>query len=173
MRFVRTAESKAAAAARIGAALARRKRAELLGLLRRCFARTEPWLQAGRYAAAVMSQIPRRNGWTIAAQAGDHSPDKTQRLLSHAVRDTFAAMRVVRRFALAGLDEAARTAGRLRVRQGLLRPGPVPGPPLHRDRPAHRAGHGRPGEPTPDRDEPITNSMESAQTCLTLSDGKD
>ena len=32
-----------------------------------------------------------------------------------------------------------------RVRQGLLRPRPVPGPPLHRDRPPHRAGHGRPG----------------------------
>jgi hypothetical protein len=46
----------------MGAALARRKRAELLDLLRPCFARTEPWLQAGKYAAAVMSQIPRRNG---------------------------------------------------------------------------------------------------------------
>ena len=34
---------------------------------------------------------------------------------------------------------------RFRVRQGLLRAGPVPGPPLHRHRPAHRAGHGRPG----------------------------
>ena len=34
---------------------------------------------------------------------------------------------------------------RFRVRKGLLRARPVPGPPLHRDRPAHRAGHGRPG----------------------------
>jgi SRSO17 transposase len=110
---VRTTGSKAAAA-RIGAALARRKRAERLGLLRPCFARTEPWLQAGKYAAAVMSQIPRRNGWTIAAQAGDRAPDRTQRLLSRAVRDTFAAMAVVRRFAVAGLDEAARKTGRRR-----------------------------------------------------------
>jgi hypothetical protein len=31
------------------------------------------------------------------------------------------------------------------VREGLLRPGPVPGPLLPRDRPAHRAGHGRAG----------------------------
>jgi SRSO17 transposase len=112
--FVRTAKPKAAAAARIGAALARRKRVELLGLLRPCFARTEPWLQAGKYAAALMSQIPRRNGWTIAAQTGDRAPDKTQRLLSRAVWDTFAAMAVVRRFAVAGLDEAARAAGRRR-----------------------------------------------------------
>jgi DDE superfamily endonuclease len=113
---VKTTKPKAAAAARIGAALARRKRAELLELLRPCFARTEPWLQAGRYAAAVMSQIPRRNGWTIAAHAGDRTPDKTQRLLSRAVWDAFAAMRVVRRFAVAGLDEAA---GKTGWRRGL------------------------------------------------------
>ena len=34
---------------------------------------------------------------------------------------------------------------RFRVQQGLLRARPVPGPALHRDRPPHRAGHGRPG----------------------------
>jgi SRSO17 transposase len=114
MCFVRTTKPKAAAAARIGAALARQKRVELLELLRPCFTRTEAWLQAGKYAAAVMSPIPRRNGWTIAAQAGDRTPDRTQRLLSRAVWDTFAAMGVVRRFAVAGLDEAAGKAGRRR-----------------------------------------------------------
>ena len=71
----------------------------------------EPWLQAGRYAAALMSQIPRRNGWTIAEHAGDRTPDKTQRLLNRAVWDTRAAMGVVRRFAVAGLDQAARGRG--------------------------------------------------------------
>jgi SRSO17 transposase len=111
---VRTTKSKAAAAARIGVALARRKHGELLELLRPCFARTEPWLQAGKYAAALMSQIPRRNGWTIAAQCGDRAPDKTQRLLSRAAWDTSAAMGVVRRFAVAGLDEAAARTGRRR-----------------------------------------------------------
>ena len=99
--FVRTARSEAAAAARIGAGLGRRKRAELLGLLRPCFVRVEPWLQAGKYAGALMSQIPRRNGWTIAEHAGDRTPDKTQRLLNRAVWDTAAAMGVVRRFAVA------------------------------------------------------------------------
>ncbi len=111
---MRTAESKAAAAARIGAALARRKRAELLGLLRPCFGRIEPWLQAGKYAAAVTSDLRRRNGWTIAERSGDRTPDRTQRLLNRAVWDTFAAMGVVRRFAVAGLDEAARKIGRQR-----------------------------------------------------------
>ncbi|HEV2260150.1 MAG TPA: IS701 family transposase [Streptosporangiaceae bacterium] len=111
---MKTAKPKAAAAARIGAALGRRKRAELLDLLRPCFARTEPWLQAGKYAAAVMCDLRRRNGWTIAERAGDRTPDRTQPLLNRAVRDAFAAMGVVRRFAVAGLDQAARTAGRRR-----------------------------------------------------------
>jgi SRSO17 transposase len=108
------------AGTKLGAGLGRRKRAELLGLLRPCFVRVEPWLQAGRYAAALMSQIPRRNGWTIAEHVGDRSPDKTQRLLSRAVWDTFAAMAVVRRFAVAGLDEAARRAGRRGLAVGAV-----------------------------------------------------
>jgi hypothetical protein len=82
--------------------------------------RVEPWLQAGKYAAAVMGQIPRRNGWTIAEHAGDRAPDKTQRLLNRAVWDTFAAMGVVRRFAVAGLDEAARRAGRRGLAVGAI-----------------------------------------------------
>jgi hypothetical protein len=108
---VKTTKPKAAAAARIGTALGRRKRAELLELLRPCFARTEPWLQAGKYAAAVMSDLRRRNGWTIAERAGDRTPDRTQRLLNRAVWGAFAAMGCVRRFAVAGLDQAARMAG--------------------------------------------------------------
>jgi hypothetical protein len=99
---VTSTRTEATAAARIGAGLALRKRAELLALLRPCFARTGPWLQAGKYAAAVMSELPERNGWSIARHAGDRTPDKPQRLLSHAVWDTFAAMGVVRRFAVAG-----------------------------------------------------------------------
>jgi hypothetical protein len=94
-----------------------RKRAELLEGLRPCFARTEPWLQAGKYLRAVMSELPELNGWSIARHAGDRRPDKTQRLLNHASWDTFAAMGVVRRFAAAGLAEAARKG---RHRRGHL-----------------------------------------------------
>jgi SRSO17 transposase len=117
MWFVRTTKSKAAAAVRIGARLAARERGELLGLLRPCFARTGPWLQAGKYLCALAGGLARRNGWTIAEHAGDRAPDKTQRLLSRAVWDTAAAMGVVRRFAVAGLAEAARRSGR---RGGLV-----------------------------------------------------
>lgn len=117
MQFVKTTKSGAAAAARIGARLAVRKRRELLGLIRPCFARVEPWLQAGKYLSALAGGLARRNGWTIAEHAGDRAPDKTQRLLSRAVWDTAAATAVVRRFAVAGLAEAARRSGR---RGGLV-----------------------------------------------------
>ena len=82
-------------------------RAELLGRLRACFVRTQTWQHAEKYVSALVSEIPKRNGWTIAEHAGDRSPDRTQRLLNRAVWDTFAAMSEVRRFAAAGLDEVA------------------------------------------------------------------
>ena len=110
-------KSEAAAAVRIGAGLALRKRDDLLGLLRPCFARPEPWLQARKYVAALAGELPRVNGWGIARHAGDRTPDKTQRLLNHAAWDTLAAMAVVRRFAVTGLEEAARRGKR---RAGLV-----------------------------------------------------
>ena len=82
--------------------------------LRPCFVRAGPWRQAGKYVGALASDLPRRNGWTIAQRAGDRAPQRTQRLLNRACWDTFAAMGVVRRFAVAGLDEAACRSGRRR-----------------------------------------------------------
>jgi hypothetical protein len=64
--------------------LARRKRDELLGLLRPCFGRVESFVQARKYLAAVMSDLPERNGWSIAKFTGDKTPDKTQRLINRA-----------------------------------------------------------------------------------------
>ena len=64
-----------------------------------------------------MSEVPERNGSSIARQARDNTPDRTQWLLNHASWDTFAAMAVVRRFAVAGLEKAAR---RGRRRGGLV-----------------------------------------------------
>jgi SRSO17 transposase len=110
---VTSAKSEAAAAVRIGAGLALRKQSELLGLLRPCFARTEPWLQAGKYVSALVSELPRVNGWSIARHGRDRTPDRTQRLLNHASWDTSAAMSVVRRFAASGLDQAGRRRGGL------------------------------------------------------------
>ena len=73
--LVRTTSSGTAASARIGAKTAKRKRDELLGLLRPQFGRIEVFLQARKYLAAVMSDLPQRNGWSIAKFAGDRAPD--------------------------------------------------------------------------------------------------
>jgi SRSO17 transposase len=87
-----------------------------MGALRDCFARTQTWQQAGKYVSALASELPRRNGWTIAEHAGDVSPDRMQRLLNRSSWDASAAMSEVRRSAAAGLAAAARR-GR---RRGLL-----------------------------------------------------
>jgi SRSO17 transposase len=118
--FVRTNEDKAAAAARIGARRALRERSALLGLVRSCFARTQTWLAAGRYLNALVSDLPSRNGWSVAEQAGDRSPARAQRLLNRASWDEAAAMREVRRYAAAGLDAAAGRSRRRRMAVGAL-----------------------------------------------------
>ena len=89
-----------------------RERSVLLGLLRSCFARTQTWLQAGKYVSALASELPSRNGWSVAEHAGDRTPDRSQRLLSRASWDEQAAMSQVRNYAAAGLDEAARRGRR-------------------------------------------------------------
>jgi SRSO17 transposase len=91
-----------------------------MGLIRSCFARTQTWLQAGKYVNALVSELPSRNGWTIGEQAGDRSPAKAQRLLNRASWDEAAAMSQVRRYAAAGLDAAARRSRRRRMTVGAL-----------------------------------------------------
>jgi SRSO17 transposase len=82
--------------------------------LRSCFRRVEPFVQARKYMRAVMSELPKRNGWTVAEHVGDRTPNRTQRLLNRAVWDEGAAMAEIRRFVVSGLEEAARKAGRRR-----------------------------------------------------------
>jgi SRSO17 transposase len=118
--FVLTNEDKAAAVARIGARRAVGERSALVELLRSCFARTQTWLQAGKYVNALVSDLPSRNGWTIAEQAGDPSPARMQRLLNRASWDEAAVMSQVRKYAAAGLDAAARRSRRRRMTAGVL-----------------------------------------------------
>jgi len=115
---VRTTRSETAAPARIGAKLAKRKRDELLETLRPHFGRIEAFVQFRKYLAAMMSDLPERNGWSIAKFAGDRTPDKTQRLLNHASWDALEVMGAVRRFGADGLEAAARKRGK---RKGRLR----------------------------------------------------
>ena len=51
------------------------------------FARPEPRRHALLYLQAVLSDIPRKNGWQIAQQAKELRPSGIQRLLSRAVWD--------------------------------------------------------------------------------------
>jgi SRSO17 transposase len=82
--------------------------------------RTQTWLQAGKYLNALVSDLPSRNGWSVAEHAGDQSPARAQRLLSRASWDERAAMSQVRKYAAAGLDEAARRSRRRRMAVGAL-----------------------------------------------------
>ncbi len=52
-----------------------------------CFARPEPRQHALLYLQAILSDIPRKNGWHIAEHARQAHPYGMQRLLSHAVWD--------------------------------------------------------------------------------------
>lgn len=79
--------------------------AELHRRLRPCFARRRPFDQAKKYVTGLMSDLPRKNGWTLAEQAGDATPDQMQRLLNHAVWDKDAAQGVVRGFVVEQLRD--------------------------------------------------------------------
>ncbi len=96
---MRQENREAAAAAIVEGRRAVANLGELHARLRSCFARAEPFEQAGKYVAGLASDLPRKNGWTLAEYAGDATPDRMQRLLNHAVWDADAAMGVVRRFA--------------------------------------------------------------------------
>jgi SRSO17 transposase len=69
---------------------------------------------------ALVSDLPSRNGWTVAEQAGDRSPARMQRLLNRASWDEAAAMSQVRKYAAAGLDAAACRSRRRRMTVGAL-----------------------------------------------------
>ena len=80
--------------------------------LRPCFVRARPFEQAGKYLSGLMSDLPRKNGWTLAEHAGDRTPDRMQRLLNHAVWDHDHAQEVVRRFVVDQLGDQPLRVGR-------------------------------------------------------------
>jgi SRSO17 transposase len=96
------------------------ERSVLMGLLRSSFVRTQTWLQSGKYVSALASDLPVRNGWSVAEHAGDRTPDRSQRLLNRACWDEAAVMSQVRKYAAAGLDEAARRPRRQRMTVAAL-----------------------------------------------------
>lgn len=81
--------------------------------LRPCFVRAKPFGQARKYLCGLMSDLPRKNGWTIAEHAGDRTPDRMQRLLNDAVWDHDHAQGVVRRFVVETLEDQPLRVGAL------------------------------------------------------------
>jgi len=66
--------------------------------LGRHFVRREPRQRAIRYLRGLMSHTPRKNGWQLAEQAGDVTPDGMQRLLSTSVWDVEAVRDELQRY---------------------------------------------------------------------------
>jgi SRSO17 transposase len=72
------------------------------------FARAEPRARAGVYLRGLLSAAERKNGWTLAEQAGDATPDAMQRLLNHADWNADAVRDDLRDYVVEHLgDEAA------------------------------------------------------------------
>ncbi|GGT42377.1 transposase [Streptomyces chromofuscus] len=72
------------------------------------FARYEPRLRAGRLLLGLLSDLPRKNCWTIAEWAGEAGPHGMQHLLSRASWDADAVRDDVREYVVEHLhDEAA------------------------------------------------------------------
>jgi SRSO17 transposase len=105
---VTTTDLEAAAASTVEeAALACGNLDVLMGCLAGCFARVEPRRQARKYVMGLISDLPRKNCWALAEQAGDATPDKMQRLLERAAWDASDAMREIRAFVVSGLGDPA------------------------------------------------------------------
>jgi SRSO17 transposase len=81
--------------------------AVLHGRVRSYFARVEPFEQFGKYLVGLMSELPRKNGWTIAEYVGDRVPNRTQRLLNQAVWDHHQVLEAVRGFVVEQLGDVA------------------------------------------------------------------
>ena len=80
---------------------------QLLARLRPHFARPQPFQHARQYLQAVLSDIPRKNGWQIAEHAQQSHPYGIQRLLSQAVWDEDAVRDEVRDLVCSSLQPPA------------------------------------------------------------------
>ena len=68
--------------------------------LRPYFARPEPFQRALRFLQALLSEVPRKNGWQVAEQAREATPYGMQRLLAEAVWEEDGVRDEVRRLAV-------------------------------------------------------------------------
>ena len=84
---------------------------ELLGRVAGRFARVEARRRAKALVGGLLSDLPRKNCWTIAEHAGDPNPDGMQHLLSRAVWDHDAVRDDVRDYVVEHLGDPGGGAG--------------------------------------------------------------
>ena len=72
----------------------------------RRFKRPEVRVRAGRYLAGLLGSVERRNGWQLAEQLGDATPDGVQRLLRTARWDADAVRDDLRAYVVEHLGDA-------------------------------------------------------------------
>jgi SRSO17 transposase len=70
------------------------------------FARSEPRQRAIAYLRGLLSDIPRKNGWQLAEQAGERTPDGMQRLLSSSTWSADALRDELQRYVREHLSDA-------------------------------------------------------------------
>jgi SRSO17 transposase len=78
---------------------------ELLGRNAGRFGRVEPRWRARAFVLGLLTDLPRKNCWTIAEHAGDPSPDGMQHLLARAVWDEDKVRDEVRDYVVEHLGE--------------------------------------------------------------------
>src|SRR6266536_6247076 len=78
---------------------------ELLGRVAGRFGRVDLRRRARAFVGGLLADLPRKNCWTIAEQAGDPSPDGMQHLLGRAVWDEDALRDDVRDYVNARLGD--------------------------------------------------------------------
>ena len=69
-----------------------------MGRVAPCFSRVEPRRRARELVHGPLSDLPRKNCWTLAEHAGDAPPDGLQHLLSRAKWDADAVRDDIRDF---------------------------------------------------------------------------
>jgi SRSO17 transposase len=67
-------------------------------MVRSRFGRAEPWRHAGAYVRGLLSDLARKNGWTLAGFAGARDATSMQRMLNAARWDTDGVREDVRRW---------------------------------------------------------------------------
>ena len=86
------------------------------------FAHSEQRQRALAYLQGLLSPLKRKNGWQLAEQAGEATPDGMQRLLNSAVWDAAAVRADLRAYVVEHLGDA--TAVLVVDETGFLKKGP-------------------------------------------------